>query len=433
MTTTINTALSWDDDTTPSCPPGQLSTTKKRRRFTLQEKMCLVRSIKRRIEGSLETSRVSLRTACHEANIHHKQYILWTKEFNAMREAKNVHAKSKCIGRSSILQPIQEQLLRFIFELREQGMGVTTIMVMLKAASLSREYREKSRNAQYHSARRFIMSHGLVHRMATHESQKDPRVTAAEALDFVESVRPKLSDVCRHQDFVINMDQTPIPFTYNSKKTLEIVGRQTVHVRKSTSDTKRATFAMTVTASGKVLKPLLVFKGKPGGRIEKREFPTYPSEILYACQDNAWMDEKVMLMWVEKVLKPYVLEAPDHIVPILFLDSYRCHMMASVVEKIQELGVEVEHIPGGCTGLCQPVDVGVNKPFKNRIREQWESWMIQEGIVHGTTSPPSRDDVSKWLVAAMRTLPEQLVRNAWRHGDYSWFPVERKTTNSTEC
>jgi hypothetical protein len=32
--------------------------------------------------------------------------------------------------------------------------------------------------------------------------------------------------------------------------------------------------------------------------------------------------------------------------------------------KIQELGVEVERIPGRFTGLCQPVDVGVNKPFK---------------------------------------------------------------------
>jgi hypothetical protein len=51
---------------------------------------------------------------------------------------------------------------------------------------------------------------------------------------------------------------------------------------------------MTVTASGKVLKPLLVFK--PGGRKEKREFPTFSGDILYACQDNAWMDEKVILM-----------------------------------------------------------------------------------------------------------------------------------------
>ena len=286
-------------------------------------------------------------------------------------------------------------------------MGVTTLMVMLKAGK--------------------VENCPVQQRKTLHQEQwprADPRTVTAEALDFVQSVRLKLDQPCRHQDYIINMDQTPIPFSFNAKRTLELMGRRIFHVRKSTCDTKRATFAMTVTASaGKVLKPLLVFKGQPGGRIEKREFPTYPHTMFYACQDSAWMDEKVMLMWVEKVLKPYVLEAPDRIVPILFLDSHRCHMMASVVGKIQELGVEVEHIPGGCTGLCQPVDMGVNKPFKNRIREQLESWMVQEGIVHGTTSPPTREDIARWSLAAMQTLPEQIVGNAWRHGDYIWFPV----------
>ena len=41
--------------------------------------------------------------------------------------------------------------------------------------------------------------------------------------------------------------------------------------------------------------------------------------------------------------------------------------MASVVNEIQELGVEVEHIPGGCMYLCQPVDIGINKPYIRNI------------------------------------------------------------------
>ena len=59
------------------------------------------------------------------------------------------------------------------------------------------------------------------------------------------------------------------------------------------------------------------------------------------------------------------------------------------------LGVEVKHIPGGCAYLCQPVDGGFNKPFKDGMRQQWLSWMIDEGVIHGTTSPPSRLDVAK--------------------------------------
>jgi DDE superfamily endonuclease len=414
-----------DEDYNP--PPHQTlgitNTNNKRKRYTMQEKMSLLRAIRRNVE----TCQISIRKACMDANIHHKLYLSWMKQIVTMSDAKNPKAKSHCAGRESTLKSNEADLLRFIFELREQGMGVTTTMVMLKASSLSRDFREKSRNAQYHAARRFILSHGLVHRMATHESQKDPRTTAAEALDFVMSIRPRLTQPCRHQDYILNMDQTPVPFTFNSKRTVEILGRRTVHVRKSTNDTKRATYAMTVTASGKALTPLLVFKGKPGGRIETREFSTYPGGIVYACQENAWMDEAVMLLWVERVLKPYVLGAPEHIVPLLFLDSYRCHMMSSVVNKIQELGVEVEHIPGGCTGLCQPVDVGVNKPFKDRIRGQWESWMVQEGLANGTTSPPSRQDVSRWTVVAMETLTVGIIRNAWRHGEYSWFvPAEQQ-------
>ncbi len=110
-----------------------------------------------------------------------------------------------------------------------------------------------------------------------------------------------------------------------------------------------------------------------------------------------------MLPWVEQVLRPYVATAPDGVVPILFLDSYRCHMMALVVTKIQDLGVEVKSIPEGCTGLCQRVEVGVIKPFKNSIREQWEAWMIEEGLARRTTSPPLQEDIVRWTRHASST------------------------------
>ena len=348
--------------------------------------------------------------------------IEWKKQFQNLKESSNKKAKSLCKGRSSILIPLTDPLLSFIFELRETGMAVSINMIVLKAVHLSRPFHEKSSKAQYHIVNKFVKSHGMVHRMGTHVAQKAPSESMGEARDYMEVTRPKMLELCRHQDYVLNMDQTPVPFSYDPKSTLELIGRRTVHVRKSTSDTKHTTLALTVTTPGKALIPLIVFKGKPNGRIVTREFPTYPEGLEYACQDNAWMDEKVMLLWVEKVLNPYVEAAPDRIIPILFLDSYRCHMMSSVVDSIQALGVEVEHIPGGCTCLCQPVDVGVNKPFKKQLRDRWESWMVAEGIIHGTTSPPTREKIAEWAIAAKSALTEECIKNAWRHGDYSWFP-----------
>ncbi len=112
---------------------------------------------------------------------------------------------------------------------------------------------------------------------------------------------------------------------------------------------------------------ILVFKGQPNGRIVKKEFPSgvYLPNHFYHCQPAAWMDKTVMIEWVKMVLKPYVATAPDHIVLIVILNMYQCHMMAWVVQMIQELGVEVKHILGGCTSLCQPVDVSFNKLFKD--------------------------------------------------------------------
>jgi hypothetical protein len=183
------------------------------------------------------------------------------------------------------------------------------------------------------------------------------------------------------------------------------------------------TEAVTITADGTLLSSTLVFKGKPDGRIAKKEFSTYPKTHFYKCQEAAWMDEEVMMAWVNEVLAPYVATAPDHVVPILILDMYRCHMMPSVVQMIQELGVEVQHIPGGCTSLCQPEDVGFSKPFKDRMRRQWMNWMINEGVIHGTTSPPARLDVANWVNNAMLEMKGEgeSIRNAWKRHDYEWF------------
>ena len=67
---------------------------------------------------------------------------------------------------------------------------------------------------------------------------------------------------------------------------------------------------------------------------------------------------------LDDVFFPYCRSAPPEILPVILLDSYRCHLMASVVNIKQNNGVQVEHIPGGCTCLCQPIDVGIGNPLK---------------------------------------------------------------------
>ena len=108
------------------------------------------------------------------------------------------------------------------------------------------------------------------------------------------------------------------------------------------------------------------------------------------------MDERVMHLWIDRILKPCIDQALPGVVLLLLLDSYRCHMMKSTVNAIKDLGVEVKHIPGGCTSLCQPVDVGMNKSFKTRMRKLWEEWMISTGSHEGKIDPPTRKHIAEW-------------------------------------
>ncbi len=222
------------------------------------------------------------------------------------------------------------------------------------------------------------------------------------------------------------MDQTLVFFSMESKTMLELAGSKTIHMWSSTSDTKQATVAVTVTASGHQLPLTVILKGEPGGHIEREEIPQYPAGPLYVMQKKAWMDKAVMLQWVNKVLSPYVMTQPNHVIPLLLLDSYWCHMMGLVVEKINDLGVEVHHIPGGCTGLCQPIDVGYNRPFKCRLRHRWELWMLLEGLVNGSVQFPTQTKVATWIVMAQHEMTMKIIKNSWLHLPYNWFELDDK-------
>jgi hypothetical protein len=129
-------------------------------------------------------------------------------------------------------------------------------------------------------------------------------------------------------------------------------GKKTVHICASMADTKRVTLTVTVDASGKMLQPMLIFKGTTNGRIVNREFGMYPDHGHYGCQKKAWMDKEMMHKWIDPVLVPWRQTTTPGVVPLLILNAYRVHMMGTIVNQIKSLGIEVIHIPPGCTYLC---------------------------------------------------------------------------------
>ena len=63
------------------------------------------------------------------------------------------------------------------------------------------------------------------------------------------------------------------------------------------------------------------------------------------------------------------------------------------------MGVHVIHIAGGCTGLTQPLDVGINRSFKARCRQMWEEWLVDLLDKTNEVRDATREEVSEWAAA----------------------------------
>ena len=186
---------------------------KKRRRFTLQEKLLYLRVVLRKVNKG-----ISLREASKSFNISHKQILDWKKQSEKMKSKTNQHAKSLGDGVQSFLSLYTDRLLSFIFEMRETGMAVSVNSVVLKVSQRSREFREKSMIARHSAVRRFIYVHGFVYRMGTHISQHQPSEMEEIASDIIRVTQEKLQMSCLDEAYIINIDQTPVPFSFDPKK-----------------------------------------------------------------------------------------------------------------------------------------------------------------------------------------------------------------------
>ncbi|GBC05351.1 hypothetical protein RclHR1_06190010 [Rhizophagus clarus] len=60
---------------------------------------------------------------------------------------------------------------------------------------------------------------------------------------------------------------------------------------------------------------------------------------------------------------------------MIVYDSFHGHLEKSVKIKFKQHNFHLAVIPTGLTSVCQPLNVSINKPFKNNLRKKWHEWM----------------------------------------------------------
>ena len=130
-----------------------------RRRYTLRQS----RGILAMARHMQHAEGISLRSAALRLGVAQSLLSRWNRQYSEICDIALLRKKSVCLGPLSQLKPIEDPLLRFIFEMREQGMAVSTLMVAIKASQLSPEFAAKTVIARRSAVKRFLCAHSLVY------------------------------------------------------------------------------------------------------------------------------------------------------------------------------------------------------------------------------------------------------------------------------
>ena len=61
------------------------------------------------------------------------------------------------------------------------------------------------------------------------------------------------------------------------------------------------------------------------------------------------------------------------------LDAFKGHLTDSVKNQLRKINTELV-MPGEITSVLQPMDVSINKPFTDRLRQQYLTWISDPAL-----------------------------------------------------
>lgn len=306
---------------------------------------------------------------------------------------------------------VEEQLVQYVRNLRQDGCAVSLDILQTEARRIARAQGIEAKDFKASSGwtTRFMRRHGLTLRRRTTLCQRLPSAYEDKVVDF----HSFIIRLRRQKNFILsqigNADQTPLCFDMPRNTTVEEKGARSVIIRTSGAEKQRCTVMLAVTADGRKLPPYVILKRKT---LPKGNFPR---GVHVRVQEKGWMTADLMVDWIKTVWgrRPGGLLYPS----MLVLDSFRGHLVERVREKFRELRTDIAVIPGGLTSVLQPLDVSLNKPFKDNVRRLYTNWMAEGNhqlTPGGKIKRPPVEMLCGWIANAWQEISDDVVTKSFK-------------------
>lgn len=204
----------------------------------------------------------------------------------------------------------------------------------------------------------FLRRHNLSLRKLNEKSKQQ--------VDYLENLSTKLKNSAKEliktfkikKELVINMDESAFFWEYIPRKVVTPKMSRSCFGWKKGFHNYRSTLILAAAASGHFLRPSLILKRKSAYFLKSDN----DISLHIANSENGWVNESIIIEWIEKILIPYVKD--QHC--LLIWDTYEAHKSSKILTYLSKYqNIHPVCIIGGRTSVDQPLDLTINKKFKN--------------------------------------------------------------------
>ncbi len=324
-------------------------------------------------------------------------------------------------GVKPIAYEFEETILNWINHSRLLGIGITIKSVIAYTITLCPSLKEKSYLQLYKWFQRFKKRNNISIRRATHLGQKLKQTAVEEIYRYFHYIivnRRLLNIYEQDVKLIINCDETPVFLESPENTTISFKGAKEININTYANDKKRVSVILAIACNGYKLTPLFIFKGKPGKKLETKLNKIElckKKKIFIKCQPNSWCDKEIFIFWVKNIFQYYEKFVVKKIC-LLIMDLAPSHKDVAVLDYMKSNDIHYIFLPPGTTRYLQPLDVGVNKLFKEKLKEKYLIYQLQnkQAIIKNNFKVP-KEMVINWINDIWYSnydIPQTAITNA---------------------
>ncbi|KAF7330683.1 DDE superfamily endonuclease [Mycena sanguinolenta] len=267
---------------------------------------------------------------------------------------------------------------------------------------------------------------GWSERRATKASQKLPKNHEKILEEAFFRQAHVIRDYAVPAALIVNTDQTQLVYQQGASSTWTQRGEK--QVATIGQEEKRAfTLVPSISASGKLLPMQAIFQGLTPLSCPSSDAPRYEEALklgyvmLPSKTSTYWSTHETMHLLVDEIIAPYFdavkaeLGLPPSQVSIWLIDLWSVHKSQEFRNwmKKNHPTIIVLYIPGGCTGVWQPLDVGIQRLMKLSIKRCAHRDVVEEALSQINAGKPPHEIKLDTTIGTLRDSDPATITQAF--------------------